>query len=204
MKPAPRRTRLLTGPLAGGIVSKRVNVRSHTLEKRLRLSICDRRVERAVDEVLNVLLLASAEVVNDVDSPTVSEQALHEVEADEPRSAGHERVALASVHAVQSTALVEKSNSGRSRYLREVEHLQLIPGEILEGVEFSAIALTESMLLVFDAVADGDWVRVGECLSLREMRGWKGRIFTTIQGIPFNIRRMENGQARIGFLPIGG
>jgi hypothetical protein len=82
--------------------------------------------------------------------------------------------------------------------------VKLVPGEIVDGAEFSTLAISETQLLVFDVVTEGDWVHVGECLDVHQTRSWSQRTLTTIRGVPFYVKRRSDGRAMIGFLPIGG
>lgn len=80
----------------------------------------------------------------------------------------------------------------------------LVPGEIVDGAEFSALAISETQLLIFDAMEESAWVQVGECLDVYQTKSWSQCSLTMIKGVPFFVKRRSDGRAMIGFLPIGG
>ena len=82
--------------------------------------------------------------------------------------------------------------------------LKLVPGEIVDGAEFSTLAISETQLLVFDVTKEGDWVRIGECLDVYQTKNWAQRALTMIRVVPFYVKRRLDGRAMIGFLSIGG
>ena len=76
-------------------------------------------------------------------------------------------------------------------------------GEIYDTDLFSALAISETQLLVFDA--DGSYTQVGECLTINQWdHCYSQQTMYMLRGAPFEVTKNCKGRAILKALYIGG